>query len=283
MAQFNSWIQELSLCLESPSQFKSLLPSTLSHLKEGGQAYQTIFLKNILHLISSKDIAPTERFYALYLLFKAIDYCDREFGVQIAKNQELLTYIYQAGQFDLAKKIAFDIRGKKFFFKKPTVEEARTGMSFVRLCVESLIHLEHVFKAKDSEDPCYSFCIYKDTLVKKLIEIPTYYQFIGKDYDLSVNLATWNYHKRPPKTIDTNRIKKSSQAKPEEKQGERIIEKKEETLAVTFKEMREQSPSSTQDRLKKYLLKLGEMDSSRPTTLSSVSKIPTLKTSRTIH
>jgi len=192
MPSYHFLKEEVELCTMSNEGFKVLSSKILEAVAENETSYFKEFLKQVSLIITSKYCAPTSRFYALYLLFKASLELKSEFLLEFLKETVLLAFIHHTAQYESTRKISLDERGRGFFTQSPTKGNSRIGINFVRLCLEMLTLWDQKYVNKTPGHPSHLFRLYAKGLSKKL-KLPQFYFFIGKSYDLSQDLATWDF------------------------------------------------------------------------------------------
>jgi len=197
MPSYHFLKEEVELCTMSSEGFKVLSSKILEAVAENEASYFKEFLKQVSLIISSKYCAPTSRFYALFLLFKASLELKSEFLLEFLKETELLGFIHYTAQYESTRKISLDERGRGFFTQSPTKNNSRIGINFVRLCLEMLTFWDQKYVNKTPGHPSHLFRLYAKGLSKKL-KLPQFYFFIGKSYDLSQDLATWDFSLKFP-------------------------------------------------------------------------------------
>ena len=199
MPSYQFFKQELELCTISSEGFRVLSSKILASLSENEVSFFCTFLKEISSLIISKQQTPISRFYALYLLFKASLDLKNEFLLELLKETVLLTFIYHTAQYESSRRISLDERGSGFFGAAKST--SRVGINFVRLCLEMIMFWNQKYVSKKtSEHPSHMFHLYVKGVAKKL-KLPLFYYFIEKPYDLSQDLATWDFSLKLPTNL----------------------------------------------------------------------------------
>ncbi len=201
MPSYQFFKQELELCTISSEGFRVLSCKILTSLAENEVSFFRTFLKEISTLIISKQQSPISRFYALYLLFKASLDLKSEFLLELLKETALLTFVYHTAQYESARKISLDERGSAFFGAGKS--SSRVGINFVRLCLEMIMFWDQKYvNKKTPEHPSHMFHLYVKGVAKKL-KLPLFYYFIEKPYDLSQDLAAWDFSLKLPSILPT--------------------------------------------------------------------------------
>lgn len=199
MIQTTQWDNQLIHCATSSTTFSTVAPEILSLLQQDNPAYTKFFFNKISQVITCKQLSPQNRFYWLYLLFKATESGNLPSKSQLLQDETLLSFLYRAAIHDCFNKISLDERGRKFFAMQPSKLEAKLGVNFVRLCLECLINWKNDIDSQNNDYNTLSFFI---NLVERDVKLPKFYHFIGKNFALGQGLATWDYRVRTPKTVE---------------------------------------------------------------------------------
>ena len=139
MNQIEQWTQHLTFCVSSCRVFSIVAPEILFLLQQDNPEYTNFFFNQISQFIILKQLPPQDRFYCLYLLFKATENDDLASKGHLLQDVALLSFLYRSIIQEPNKTIALDERGKKFFAIQLSTAEAILGVNFVRLCLECLM------------------------------------------------------------------------------------------------------------------------------------------------
>ena len=197
----SKFVQTLRSCTVSAESFQRHFPSICSQFYSSQHEYIDTTIKFVSSVLLLSNKTSIQKFYALYLLLLLTRSRDISLLTSIGRKGEFLSYIFKAAQYNSPKEISPIKRADRFFSAHARYIEAIISVNFTRLCLEALVYWNEISGEEKAHSSLEIFESYHNYL-RLRSKMPTSYYFIEKDYDHSIDLATWNFsHSLPGNQI----------------------------------------------------------------------------------
>ena len=125
--------------ITSGRDYKRNSPKVFDAIKKNSKEYTIAYLRTTGEILKSKEV-PVNQFYALYLLLKLSETKNETLSSELPNHQDILNELFQQAQTDRQKDVKE--RGKTFFTKTPTSDEATIGQNYITLLLETFCYIE---------------------------------------------------------------------------------------------------------------------------------------------
>jgi len=214
----------VNACIVSASSFQMMYYEVIEQLQNDTQK-TPIFLEGILNILKSPTAAPSSKFYALYLLIKVSELIDDPndlFITALAKNNPLVSKLFEDGQYDKQK--PSEQKGTNFFTKQADPQLSILGTNYIQMVSEILHFWGQVFETIERPDPKAVFKLVSNQL-KKITMVESEVYYIGRDLESLENETLVNFEFIPYKALPpfNNYMLGSANQLEEQKEPEPVV------------------------------------------------------------
>ena len=186
MQENNPLLEEIITCVSSALSFKANCELIIDKVYAPNQTANIAnFPLCIEKILTNAEASPTSKFYALLLILKVTEIEDDlspEVIGAVTQSKSLLNKIFQDAQFDKDK--PFEIKGDKFFSKKPQLEESIIGNNYIRLILELIKFWCEVYGSSEKKNPGHIFYVMFTNLAG-MVKFPETFHYIYRDYEIT--------------------------------------------------------------------------------------------------